>query len=301
MTIATAIASIPGTFVACVDCFQYVRLGKRFGKDFGVCLAKLEAAHMQLTRWGEPLGLLENKFDPKGAYNDTDIIHAKEWLGLILSAFQDAGDISTKYAERQKKKGKHQDLDLLNAETELESTPSMKQLYLSMKGVTTARQKHLSFPRKVTWALYGKDDLTELIEDLVGLINNLVNLFPSNKPRLQELGKQEVANLGKGPVLDLAELLTKMSSWIIPMIQFFTRQSANTSTATDLNLMTLRLTARPAKSLIWVIIMLGEQSRRQETSISRVWTSKAKETHMLGITSNEYLSQDRSYFVLYPS
>lgn len=207
LTIATAIASIPGTFVACVDCFQYVRLGKRFGKDFGVCLAKLEAAHMQLTRWGEPLGLLENKFDPKGAYDDTDIIHAKEWLGLILSAFQDAGDISTKYAERQKKKGKHQDLDLLNAETELESTPSMKQLYLSMKGVTTARQKHLSFPRKVTWALYGKDDLTELIEDLVGLINNLVNLFPSNKPRLQELGKQEVANLGKGPVLDLVELL----------------------------------------------------------------------------------------------
>jgi Prion-inhibition and propagation len=207
LTIAAAIASIPGTFVACVDCFQYIRLGKRFGKDFGVCLAKLEAAHMQLTRWGEPLGLLENKFDTKGAYSDADVIHANEWLGLILSAFQEAGEISAKYAERQKKKEKHQDLELLNAETDLESNPSMKQLYLSIKGVTTARQKHLSFPRKVTWALYGKDDLTELIENLVNLINNLEKLFPSNKPRLQELGKQEVANLGKEIVLDLAELL----------------------------------------------------------------------------------------------
>jgi Prion-inhibition and propagation len=207
VSLSFAIAGIPGIFTSCVDCFQYIRLGQRFGKDFGFCLAKLEAAQVRLTRWGEPIGLLENKVDIKGPYEDADVIKAYKWLGQIEAAFEEAKETSAKYADRQKKKGKHGDLELLDEENALESEKSVRNLVASMRTVTKERQKHLSLPRKITWALYGKDSFNSLIEDLVTLINDLVELFPSNKPRLEELCKQEIGGLEKESVLDLVEVL----------------------------------------------------------------------------------------------
>jgi hypothetical protein len=207
VSFALAIASLPSIFVSCVDCFQYTRLGQRFGKDFGFCLAKLEASQVRLTRWGEPIGLLQNKVDIKGPYEEADIIKAYEWLGQIEAAFEEAKETSAKYAERQQKKGRHEDLEVGDEDKMLEPKSSTKSLVLSMKIVARNRQKHLSLPRKITWALYGKDSFDSLIEDLVGLINNLVELFPSTKPRLQKLCEQEVSNLDKDSLLDLAEVL----------------------------------------------------------------------------------------------
>jgi Prion-inhibition and propagation len=207
VSLTLAIAGIPAIFTSCVDCFQYIRLGKRFGKDFGVCLAKLEAAQLRLTRWGEPIGLLENKLDIKGPYEDADIIKAYNWLSQININFEEAKETSAKYMDKQQKKGKNGDLEILDVDKALESGSSIKNLVTSMKAVTLERQKNLSFPRKITWALYGKDSFDSLIEDLVVLINNLVELFPSIKPQLAELCKKEIAGLEKESVLELVEVL----------------------------------------------------------------------------------------------
>lgn len=207
MSLSFAVAGIPGIFTSCVDCLQYIRLGQRFGKDFGFCLAKLEAAQVRLTRWGEPIGLLENKVDIKGPYKDADVIKAYKWLGQIEAAFEEAKEVSAKYADRQTKKGKHGNLEFLDKDNTLKSGSSIKTLVVSMKAVSMERQKYLRLPRKMTWALYGKDSFDSLIEDLVTLINNLVELFPSNKPRLEELCKEEIGGLEKESVLDLVEVL----------------------------------------------------------------------------------------------
>ncbi|KAF1828161.1 hypothetical protein BDW02DRAFT_485418, partial [Decorospora gaudefroyi] len=196
---------IPGIFKSCLDCFQYIRLGQRFGKDFGFCLAKLEAAQVRLTRWGEPIGLLEDKVNIKGSYKDADIIKAYEWLGQIEAAFEEARAVSAKYADSKKKKGKDMDLEPLDEEQILESGNSIKSLVVSLRSITKERQRHLSLPRKITWALYGKDSFDSLIEELVTLINNLVELFPSNKHQLEELCKQEVGCLKEESVLNLVE------------------------------------------------------------------------------------------------
>ena len=58
-----AVAGLPGIFKASVDCWQYVRLGRSFGQDFGFCLAKLEAAELQYTRWGSSLGFFTDPSD----------------------------------------------------------------------------------------------------------------------------------------------------------------------------------------------------------------------------------------------
>ncbi|KAF2679237.1 hypothetical protein K458DRAFT_422453 [Lentithecium fluviatile CBS 122367] len=207
VSLTFAIAGIPGIFKSSVDCFQYIRLGQRFGKDFGFCLAKLEAAQVRLTRWGEPIGLLEDKVDIKGPYRDEDIIKAYEWLGQIEAAFEEAKAISAKYADSKKKKGKDMDLEPLDEEQTLEPGSSIKSLVVSLRSISRERQRHFSLPRKITWALYGKDSFDSLIEELVTLISNLVELFPSNRHRLEELCKQEVSGLKEESVLSLVEVL----------------------------------------------------------------------------------------------
>jgi hypothetical protein len=207
VSLSFAIAGIPGIFKSCLSCFQYVRLGKRFGKDFGFCLAKLEAAEVRLTRWGEPIGLLEDKVEIQGSYEEEDIIKAYKWLGQIEAAFEEAKEISENYAVKQRKKGKHEDLEPLDEEDALRSHDSIKTLVATMRRVATDRQTHLALPRKITWALYGKNSFDSLIEDIVTLINDLIELFPSTKPRLQELCQQEVNRLDQESILSLAEVL----------------------------------------------------------------------------------------------
>lgn len=149
ISLTFAIAGIPGIFKSYVDCFQYIRLGKRFRRDFGFCLAKLEAAQVRLTRWGEPVGLLEDKVDIKGPYKDTDIIKAYEWLNRIEAAFKEAKTLSDKYADSKKEKGKDMELEPLDEENTLESGSSLKSLVVSLRSITKERKRHISLPRKI--------------------------------------------------------------------------------------------------------------------------------------------------------
>lgn len=179
---------------------QCIRLGQRFG----LCLAKVEAAQLRLTRWGEPIGLLENKISlAGGAYKDAEVIKAYEWLRQNEISFEEARQVSEKYAEKQRKKGKNEDLVLMGEEDGYR----FQGLVRDMTIIAIERQKKLSLKRKLTWALHGKEAFENLVDDLVTLINNLVELFPSNKPRLEELCNQEVQELEKDNVLDLVEVL----------------------------------------------------------------------------------------------
>lgn len=54
-----SIASLASLFEAALHCFEYVELGKNLGVDFKTCTLKLDNACLQLTRWGEAVGLSE--------------------------------------------------------------------------------------------------------------------------------------------------------------------------------------------------------------------------------------------------
>ncbi len=140
VSLSLAIAGIPAIFTSCVYFFQYLRLGKCFGKDYGVSLAKLEAAQVRLTRWGEPTGRLENKVDIKGPLKDADIRKAYDWITRIQAASEEAKDTSAKYADTQQK-GKPSGLELLNEDATLEYMSLIKKLFTSLKTVARERQK----------------------------------------------------------------------------------------------------------------------------------------------------------------
>lgn len=51
------IVGLIGTFTACVDCFDYIYIGRRLGRDYETSMIKLDLIRLRFTRWGEAAGL----------------------------------------------------------------------------------------------------------------------------------------------------------------------------------------------------------------------------------------------------
>lgn len=58
--IVAGAASLAGLFTPCVECFEYIHLGRHFGKDYEACQIKLDVVALRLSRWGLTVGLGEN-------------------------------------------------------------------------------------------------------------------------------------------------------------------------------------------------------------------------------------------------
>ena len=58
--IVTGAVGIAATFTACVDCFEYVQLGRYFGRDYQTNLLTLNCTRIRLTRWGQAVDILNN-------------------------------------------------------------------------------------------------------------------------------------------------------------------------------------------------------------------------------------------------
>ncbi|OCK96967.1 uncharacterized protein K441DRAFT_549827 [Cenococcum geophilum 1.58] len=66
--LTAGILGLAGLFNNAVDCFEYVQLGREFGRDYQTNLLKLDDARLRLSRWGQSMGLsgeLEDLQAPK--------------------------------------------------------------------------------------------------------------------------------------------------------------------------------------------------------------------------------------------
>lgn len=92
------IAGLAGAFTACIDCFEYIQLGRQFGQDFGKCLLKLDTAKLRMSRWGVAIRLgSEPHLPPQLSVTEEEIILAKSLLEQILESFEDAERISARF------------------------------------------------------------------------------------------------------------------------------------------------------------------------------------------------------------
>jgi hypothetical protein len=55
--IVAGAVGIAATFKACVDCFEYIQLGRHFGRDYQTDLLSLNCARLRLTRWGQAVNI----------------------------------------------------------------------------------------------------------------------------------------------------------------------------------------------------------------------------------------------------
>ena len=192
--LTASILGLAALFNNAVECFEYVRFGRSFGKDFQTHLLKLDDARLRLSRWGESVGLsgelLEHDMAalPHTLKNNQAVQDAKERLEQICRLFTEAEGVSNGL----KAPSATTDIAVHNED---EMDPTVAGLHEEMHRLVIGRQNRTaktSLRQKVQWALYEKKHFTALIEDVNKLVSGLTELFPAAKSKQQALCKNEV-------------------------------------------------------------------------------------------------------------
>lgn len=191
--LGVGIAGLAGVFTACVDCFEYIQLGRKFGHDYGKCLLRLDAAKIRMTRWGASVGIgASTQLLNQTTIPEKELKLAKSLLEQILESFGDAERVSERYKKRVTvEKSGLDDLALYDANSDLDL--EYRTLHLTLSQLALERQKKTSLLKKTTWALYEKKKFDAMIDDITGFVGDLVDLFPVALDNQELLCKTEVS------------------------------------------------------------------------------------------------------------
>ena len=209
VSFAVGVVGLLGTFTACVDCFDFVRIGRRLGRDYETSIIKLDLVRLRFTRWGEAAGLVQadeaiasSQIKKRLAIRDEDLETIYRTLGQILSLFEKSANESKRFALKNPN-----DKDDLSQTATLEDV-KIHDLHGRMRNLAITRQKRSTLSQKISWALYRKRDIEGLIEDLTDLVSALVDLVPAE--RQQELCSAELATMSTDQeLLTLDDILSE--------------------------------------------------------------------------------------------
>ncbi|PSN61258.1 hypothetical protein BS50DRAFT_578636, partial [Corynespora cassiicola Philippines] len=57
----STVLGLPGLFVSCVQCFEYIQYSRNIEKDCEDLVIKLRYIGLALTRWGESMGFGDDR------------------------------------------------------------------------------------------------------------------------------------------------------------------------------------------------------------------------------------------------
>lgn len=153
--LAIGAVSLAALFTTCVDCFEYVQLGRQFGTDYQRSVLKLDIVKLRLSRWANAVNESQNHYSvPVGS--DQEARQVEQILGEIISVFAAAEEVSQRY----KSKAQPGDLVVYNADSDLEK--DLVSMHNKMRDLALKRQKRSTFRQKAGWALYDKSASTVL-------------------------------------------------------------------------------------------------------------------------------------------
>jgi hypothetical protein len=202
---AVSIAGLANIFTSCIDCFEYIQLGRKFGEDYGKCLLRLDAAKVRMSRWGTSMGLgPESHQFPNKLISEEEFRLAQSLLEQIMDSFADAERLSERYKKHAiLQKAKVGDLGVYDAKADLE--PKYQRLHQTMRELAIRRQSATGLVKKTAWALYEKKKFDTMLEEVTAFVNELVDLFPAAKDDQAALCKTEVSAIKETEDLAMLE------------------------------------------------------------------------------------------------
>jgi Prion-inhibition and propagation len=196
VTFTVGVAGLIGTFTACVDCFEYIRIGRSLGADHQTAIVKLDLARLRLTRWGRSVGIVQGDQDIDEAVAVTqlksklgapekDFETVTNTLGQLFTLFKMSAETSNRLSSRIESEDET-DNSTLNADIAF--------LHKRMRDLAIQRQKKSTVLQKTSWALHRKKDFTNLVDQITELTSALVEVAPV-KAQQQELCRAEVEEI----------------------------------------------------------------------------------------------------------
>jgi hypothetical protein len=198
------VVGLASLFSTCMECFDYIQLGRTFGKDYGKCLLRLDAAKLRFSRWGEATGIAStSQVNDRLAVSEPDFRLAESLLQQIQDSFEDTEKISRRYQKHAVLNSPTSDA-LVVYDEKIDLSPQDLQIHSQLRAIASRRQKTTGLVQKTRWALYEKKKLDAMISDITEFIDKLVDLFPDAKESQTPLCENELSSIGD------AEDLTKL-------------------------------------------------------------------------------------------
>ncbi|KAL2832928.1 prion-inhibition and propagation-domain-containing protein [Aspergillus cavernicola] len=175
-----------------LDYFGAIQMGQTFGKTYQTSLLKLGVVRLRLARWGQSIGL--SNLDDVECLQQTklspnDIPKIKDILSQVLDLFADAERVSERFQQRSG----NLSIAVLDPTKELDEDSAS--LHRKIYELAEKRQEKAGLKPKPRLTLYEEKSFTRLIEDIGGLVNALVDLFPETLQEQRKLCAEEVSEV----------------------------------------------------------------------------------------------------------
>jgi len=195
--VVSFVTAVSGVFVSVVECFEYVQLGRSFGKDYEKSQVRLAALKLELTRWGVSVGILP---DPAtGVPRQVAPVESKTAAVVVRIMERLRDDVvelqrkSQRYRDDAIHDNDGRDVEIAGVEN---LTAASRILESRSTAVIEKRLEKLSLRKKVSWALYEKKHFDRILDDITELFTRLESLLPPEiKPYQQSLCVYEVEEI----------------------------------------------------------------------------------------------------------
>lgn len=193
--VVTGALSVAALFQNCVECFEYIHLGRSFGRDFERCQLRLDVARNRLWQWGDAIQIKNDARFQSTSPTESPVRLAQSILDEISRLFGATSKISKRYEMRADAK----DLVLFN---EGDMKPAGRGLHNHMKSLAKQRQDHTNLAKKATWALYDGKHFDNFVNQIATSLDELETVFPINAARKKSV-KIEIEELEDEPRLKM--------------------------------------------------------------------------------------------------
>ena len=202
---AIGVVGLLSLFSTVVECFEYVRIAKTFERDFATAQIKLDCAGWRLTRWGEAVGIRDTStvsiLDER--YRRAEVI--LKHLELLWTQAKQKSEIfrrpGTEVYELK-------DMEPAQAVVHERVRDKMrKRIARRGEGVAEFESANASAVEKGKWALYKKQELNELVNNITELVAQLELVLPpgSGMVRVSEIEVEEVPEPARQALQAIAE------------------------------------------------------------------------------------------------
>jgi hypothetical protein len=175
VSLSVSVVALVSLFDTALDCFKRVKVAKSFGSDYQTYVLRLQNLRLRFSRWGEAVGLgkqLTGVDQPTTcALSESEVKQAEAVVGHIIRLFSDTERLAAKYAGKQS--------DLVVMDEDADGLRDVGKLCQKMRDICLRRQRESSVATKAKWSLFSKDKFIELIGSIQSLVEDLVNLFPT--------------------------------------------------------------------------------------------------------------------------
>src|SRR5438552_3641270 len=100
ISFSIGVVGLVGTFTACVDCFDYIRIGRNLGEDYQTSVVKFDLVRLRFTRLGQSAGIVQGdqnidedvavaQLKSRLATLDKEFAIIMQTLGHILRLFEE--------------------------------------------------------------------------------------------------------------------------------------------------------------------------------------------------------------------